>query len=92
MDREPNLRYKIPQPLKEITEDIASCIYKSEFCLYDSADIATAIVISAVKNQSLETVARFPNADTVFWRIGKGITFEKLERYPSSCGEPIPAT
>ena len=75
-----NLRYKIPQPLKEITESIASCIHGSPFCQYSSADIATAIVTSAIQNKSQNAVARSPDSDTVFWRIYKGLTLEKLKK------------
>jgi len=80
MDDQKNLRYKIPQPLKEITGSITSCIYDSNFCQYSSTDIATALVISAVKNQSLEIIAKSPNADTIFWRIYGGLTIDKLEK------------
>lgn len=80
MNEKTNLKYKIPQPLKEVTRSIASCIYQSEFCQYSSLDIASAMVISAAENKSLEAIAKSPNSDTVFWRIYKGVTFEKLEQ------------
>lgn len=75
-----NLKYKIVSPLKEVAEQIASCIYKSDFCQYSSVDITTAIVIASVENRSLESVTKSPNPDTVFLRIYGGVTFKKLEQ------------
>lgn len=80
MNSKMNLEYKIPYPLKEIIKDIASCIYESDLCQYSSADIATAMVISAIENKSLNSVAKSPDSDTEFWRIYKGITPRNLER------------
>ncbi len=75
-----NLKYKIPQPLKEVTGSIASCIYDSESCQYGSADIATAIVVSAIQNRSIDAISKSPDPDTVFWRIYNGLTVENLNR------------
>ena len=80
MDDQKNLRYKIPLPLKAITGSIASCIYESGSCRYSNADIATTIVMVAVNNTSLASVARSPDSDTVLWRIREGLTFEKAEK------------
>ena len=80
MEIRTNLRYKIPQPLKEATKDIASCIYESEFCKYSSIDIAATIVVSAVQNRSIDAISMSPNPDTVFWRIYNGIDIENLNR------------
>lgn len=79
-----NLKYKIPQPLKEVTGSIASCIYQSDFCQYSSTDIATALVVACMENKSIEAVSNAPNGDTVLWRIKKGITIDGIKRLVNS--------
>ena len=67
------MRYKIPTPLKGVVEDISKCIYSSEFCRYNSVDIAATIVAAAIQNKSIDAISMSPNPDTVFWRIYKGV-------------------
>lgn len=78
MNDQRNLKYKIPQPMKEVIGSINTCIYESRFCGYSSADIATAIVTAAIQNRSLNTVADRPDSDTVFRRIYNGLNIDNL--------------
>ena len=75
-----NSKYKIPTPLRGVVEDISKCIYNSVNCQYSGEDIATAIVVSAIQNRSIDAISVSPNPDTVFWRVYNGIDFGKLQR------------
>ena len=79
MKQSENPKYKIPTLLKGVVEDIAKCIYTSEFCEYSSIDVATAMVASAVQHRSIDATSLTPDPDTVFWRIYKGIDIRKLQ-------------
>jgi len=78
MRQSENSKYKIPTPLKGVVEDLSKCIYNSPSCTYSSADIATAIVASAIQNRSIDAVSLSPNPDTVFWRIYNGLDIRRL--------------
>lgn len=72
--------YIIPTCGRETIREIGREIYNSEFCRYSRTDIATALFAACIQNKSLEAVAKAPNADTVIWRINKGITFDGIKR------------
>jgi len=79
MEQLKNPNYIIPTPLKGVIESISTCLYDSPYCDYSSADIATAIVTSAIQHKSLNAVANSPDSDTVFQRIYDRLDMDNLE-------------
>jgi hypothetical protein len=69
-----DIKDKITHAKRELVAVLTKAVYTSPMCRYDVEDIAESLLTAALQRESLNSIANFPNSDTVFWRIRNAIT------------------